>query len=133
MNKRLNTVLFVVGATIFNLFSMAVIFIALFMLYARFVGPSLSPRMNQFLTLWLFFGSVALAYWVYSRIVRWAEQRIDFHRYLEPIFARKPHAHGASSSAQKAQPAPHGDPPPAETPPAASEAEAESEAAEDES
>ena len=97
MNKRFNTVLFVIGATIFNLFSMAVIFIALFMLYARFIGPALSPRMNQFLTLWLFFGSVALAYWVYSRLIRWAEQRIDFHKYLEPIFARKQHAHRPTS------------------------------------
>jgi hypothetical protein len=101
MNKRLNTVFFVIGATIFNLFSMAVIFIALFMLYARFIGPALSPRMNQFLTLWLFFGSVALAYWVYSRIIRWAEQRVDFHKYLEPIFARKQHGHGPAPSARQ--------------------------------
>ncbi len=101
MNKRLNTVFFVIGATIFNLFSMAVIFIALFMLYARFIGPALSPRMNQFLTLWLFFGSVVLAYWVYSRIIRWAEQRVDFHKYLEPIFARKQHGHGLAPSARQ--------------------------------
>ena len=43
MNKKANTVLFMLGATVVNIILMVLIFVLLFYLYGRFIAPSVSP------------------------------------------------------------------------------------------
>ncbi|MFW5643255.1 MAG: hypothetical protein ACOCYQ_04445, partial [Alkalispirochaeta sp.] len=67
MNKRINTVLFIIGATIFNIIAMVVIFFVLMVVFARFIAPSLPPGANQIILLVLFVASVAATYLIYHR------------------------------------------------------------------
>lgn len=89
MNKRLNTVLFILGATVFNILVMIVVFFILMVLFARFLAPSLSPGANQIILLLLFVASVAGTYVLYHRLMRWATAKYNLEAYMAPIFGKK--------------------------------------------
>jgi hypothetical protein len=89
MNKRVNTVLFVIGASVVNVIIMLVLFLALFVIFARFVAPSLSPGANQLIMVLIFVISIGVTYFIYHRLVRWISIKVDMDKYFDPIFGRK--------------------------------------------
>ncbi len=89
MNKRVNTVLFVIGASVVNVIIMLVLFLALFVIFARFVAPSLSPGANQLIMVLIFVISIGVTYFIYHRLVRWISTKVDMDKYFDPIFGRK--------------------------------------------
>lgn len=89
MNKRTNTVLFLIGATVFNLLVMfALIVISLVVISALFRGR-LSPNLMSVLMVVIFIGSIAASFLIYSRLVKWLSRKVDMERYFMPIFKRK--------------------------------------------
>ena len=89
MNKRVNTVLFVIGASVVNVIIMLILFLGLFVVFARFLAPSLSPGANQLIMVLIFVISIGATYFIYHRLVRWISTKIDMEKYFDPIFGRK--------------------------------------------
>lgn len=89
MNKRVNTILFVLGASVINVVLMLALFLALFVLFARFLAPSLSAGLNQLIMVVIFVVSIAATYFIYHRMVRWLSTKIDFDKYFDPIFGKR--------------------------------------------
>ena len=89
MNKRVNTVLFVIGASIVNVVIMLILFLGLFVLFARFLAPSLSPGVNQLIMVLIFVASIAVTYFIYHRLVKLLSQRINMDAYFDPIFGKR--------------------------------------------
>lgn len=88
MNKRLNSVLFIIGATVANIVSMVVIFGVLMVLFARFLAPHLAPGANQIILLVLFVGSVVITYVLYHRFMKWLSEKYTLQDYFGPLFGR---------------------------------------------
>lgn len=88
MNKKANTVLFILGATVANVLIMIVIFLALFVVFGRLIAPSLSPQINQIIMLVLFIGSIVATYFIYHRLVKWLSEKYDLEKYFDPIFRK---------------------------------------------
>lgn len=89
MNRRLNTILFLIGATLVNILVMVLLFLILFVLFARFVAPSVPPETGQFILLALFVVSVAGTYFVYHRIIAALQKRVALEQYFGPIFRKR--------------------------------------------
>jgi membrane protein YdbS with pleckstrin-like domain len=89
MNKKANTLLFVLGATVVNVIVMMLIFLILFVLFARFLAPGLSPQIQQVVMLVIFVGSIVATYFIYHRAMKWLSQKYDMEKYFDPIFRRK--------------------------------------------
>ncbi len=87
MNKKINTVLFVLGATVINLVVMGILFIICMILIARFTNPE-SPLMPLWFGL-MFLVSIGGSFYLYSLAMRWLTNKYDLERYLDPIFFRK--------------------------------------------
>ena len=88
MNKRLNSILFILAATIVNIVAMVLIFGVLMVLFARFLAPQLPPGANQIILLVLFVGSVVLTYVLYHRFMRWLSNKYNLEQYFGPIFGK---------------------------------------------
>ncbi|MFO8042963.1 MAG: hypothetical protein R6U25_07165 [Alkalispirochaeta sp.] len=88
MNKRLNSVLFIIGATVANIVSMVVIFAAFMVLFARFLAPHLAPGANQIILLVLFVGSVIITYVLYHRFMKWLGEKYNLQDYFGPLFGK---------------------------------------------
>lgn len=89
MNKKVNTVLFILGATLANVILMTAVFLLLFILFGRFLAPALPPAGDQIAVVVIFLGSIVLTYFAYHRIIKVLQDRVDMEKYFDPIFRRK--------------------------------------------
>ncbi|MDR1429637.1 MAG: leader peptide processing enzyme [Spirochaetaceae bacterium] len=89
MNRRLNTLLFIAGATLLNMALTGGFFFVLFLLYVRF----LLPRLPENSVVWgfplIFIFALAGAFAVYRLLVSIVFSKIKAERYFDPVFKPK--------------------------------------------
>ena len=89
MNKKANTILFMLGATAVNVIMMVVIFLALMLLYAWIVPGGFSTQVGQVIGIVLFLGSIGLTYFLYHRMVKWMSKKWNLEEHFDPIFGKR--------------------------------------------
>jgi len=89
MNKKTNTIFFMLGATAVNIILMIAIFILLFWLYGRFIASSVSPQVTSYVMIGIFIGSIGLTYFIYHRLVKWMSNKWNLDDFFDPIFKRR--------------------------------------------
>jgi len=89
MNKKINTVLFILCATLFNVFVAILSFVILMLLYIKLLF-ALIPEANRS---WgfsvIFLASIAISFFVYRFILKYLLTKIDIEKYFDPLFVRK--------------------------------------------
>jgi len=88
MNKRINTLLFVLGATVFNIIVTVLSFIGLMALYIKFIIP-LIPEANQWVFTIVFLVSLAVSFIVYRFLLKYLLKKINIEKYFDPLFVRR--------------------------------------------
>lgn len=89
MNKKLNTTLFILGATLVNIVIMGLLFFAGFFLASRLLPEDVSPNLVLIVFMLIFIGSILGSFFIYHRLVRLLSSRIDMEKYFHPIFKQK--------------------------------------------
>jgi hypothetical protein len=89
MNKKANTVLFLLGATVFNLLIMFILIVLFLVLISAVFRESLNPNVLSILMIVVFIGSIAASFLIYGRVVKWLNRKIDMDKYFMPLFRRK--------------------------------------------
>ncbi len=89
MNKKANTVLFLLGATVFNLLIMFLLIVIFLVLISAIFRDSLNPNVLSILMIVVFVGSIAASFFIYGRLVKWLSRKIDMEKYFLPLFRRK--------------------------------------------
>ena len=89
MNKKVNTVLFLLGATVFNLLIMFLLIVLFLVLISAIFRESLSPNVLSILMIVVFIGSIAASFFIYGRVVKWLSRKIEMEKYFLPLFRRK--------------------------------------------
>jgi hypothetical protein len=85
----MNTVVFILGATVVNMVLMIALFLLTFVLFGIFIAPRLPPAVNSVFILVLFVLSVVGTYFVYHKIVAFLSTRVELEKYFDPIFKSK--------------------------------------------
>jgi len=88
MNKKANTALFVLGATVFNLVIMALLFFVPLILLSLIFGERLAGVFGV-LSIVLFFAALVGSFFVYGFVMKKVSARVDMDKYFEPIFKRR--------------------------------------------
>jgi hypothetical protein len=86
MNKKVNTVLFIIGATIVNLAIMLGIFLTLILLVGYILPENAAPGVISAVFMVVFLGSLVASYFIYQRLVALLSKKIDMEKYFHPIF-----------------------------------------------
>ncbi len=84
MNKKLNTVLFILGGTIVNVL-LALVSIGLLL----FGVTRLEPIIGQSIVSWIpfvFLGGILIAMIIYQRLSKWVMNRFNLGDKMEPLF-----------------------------------------------
>jgi phosphoglycerol transferase MdoB-like AlkP superfamily enzyme len=89
MNKKINTMLFILGATLFNVFVAILSFILFLVLYARFIIPLLPENSRSWGFTLIVLASIAVSIFVYRLVLRFLLTKVDVEKYFDPIFAGK--------------------------------------------
>ncbi len=86
MSKKTNTLLFLLGATVFNIVITIACFIVLLVLYGRILAPMLPQEAAAWGLPVIFVGAIALAFVIYRFIIKKLMARIDVEKNFDPLF-----------------------------------------------
>ena len=90
MNKKVNTLLFVLGGTLFNLVFTTLFFFAFMWFYGNFIHVDGADYAYFWLLLLVFLiVSLVLSSMLYRLLIKLIMKRIDMDKYFSPLFARK--------------------------------------------
>ena len=86
MNKKLNTALFIVGATLFNILVTVLSFLLLLVVYARFLMRYLPEGAQAWSFPAIFIVAIAVSFVVYRFALKLLLKKIEMEKYFDPIF-----------------------------------------------
>jgi len=89
MNKKLNTALFIIGASILNVILMVVLMTIGLAVISLVIPKNISPTVASGLFILVFLLSVAGSFFAYHRGIRFLSGKIDMEKYFHPIFSRR--------------------------------------------
>lgn len=89
MNKKLNTFLFIIGATLVNLIIMVGLFLISLAVMINFSHPE-SPLVPLYIGL-IFIVSIGGSFLLYTLLVKKVMSKFNLEQYLSPLFAQKYH------------------------------------------
>ncbi|MCL2244662.1 MAG: leader peptide processing enzyme [Treponema sp.] len=89
MNKKVNTLFFILGATAFNILIAVISFLLLTILYARFLMDRIPESGRSWGFALIFISSIAISFMVYRAVLKFLLTKIDIEKYFDPIFTRK--------------------------------------------
>jgi len=85
MNKKINTILFVLGATAFNILITVFSFFLLMILYANFIARILPQGAQAWSFPLIFISSLVISFFVYKIVLGHLVKKIDVEKYFDPI------------------------------------------------
>jgi hypothetical protein len=85
MNKKINTVLFILGATVFNIMITVLSFFLLLVLYAKFLTKILPQGAQAWSFPLIFISSLVISFFVYKIVLGYLIKKIDVEKYFDPI------------------------------------------------
>jgi hypothetical protein len=86
MNKKANTIWFLLGATVFNIVTTIVCFIVLLVLYGRLLAPLLPETAAAWGLPVILVGSFVLAFVIYRLAMKQLMKRFDLDKHFDPLF-----------------------------------------------
>jgi phosphoglycerol transferase MdoB-like AlkP superfamily enzyme len=89
MNKRINTLLFVLGATAFNVIITILSFIGFFVLYISLIAPLTPEATHSWAFAFIFLASIAVSFVAYRFLFKYLLKKIDVDKYFDPLFIKK--------------------------------------------
>jgi len=89
MNKKANTILFILGATLFNIFVALISFVVLTLLYVRFLMMLLPENNRSWGFTFIFLAAIAVSFLVYRFVLRHLLEKIEVEKHFDPLFVRK--------------------------------------------
>ena len=91
MSKKTNTVLFILGGTVFNILITITCFLLLLVIFMKFFQPMLPEAAADWAMPVIFIASIVISFLVYRLVVKIIMKKVDMDKYFSPIFGRKPH------------------------------------------
>ena len=85
MNKKVNTVLFILGATVFNIMITVLSFFLLLIFYAKFLMKVLPQGAQAWSFPLIFITSLVISFFVYKLLLGFLIKKINVEKYFDPI------------------------------------------------
>jgi len=85
MNKRVNTVLFILGATVFNIITTVLSFLLLLIIYAKFIMRILPEGAQAWSFPVIFICSIAISFLIYKFVLGFLLKKVNVEKYFDPL------------------------------------------------
>jgi len=89
MNKKANTLLFILCATVFNIFVAIFSFVVFTLLYVRFFFPLIPEAGRQWGFTLIFLSSIGVSFLVYRYVLKYLLTKVEVEKYFDPLFVKK--------------------------------------------
>ena len=88
MNKKVNTLLFVLCATLFNVLVAILTCILLILLYTFLLSQIVPDAVNDWILPIIFMLGIVTSFLSYRALFKFLVKKIDVEKYFDPIFTR---------------------------------------------
>ena len=85
MNKKTNTLLFILGATVFNILVTILSFLLLLAVYAKLIMAHLPEGAQAWAVVVIFIAAIALSFVIYRFTLGFLMKKINIEKYFDPI------------------------------------------------
>ena len=89
MNKKLNTVLFLIGATLSNIIIILILWLIPLYLYMTFIAQFANEKLTGLIVVVLFIAAILGTYLLYNAIMAKILKKVDMEKYFELNFKKK--------------------------------------------
>jgi len=89
MNKRANTILFILGATVFNVLTTIISMVILFLLYINFIVTLLPEGGQAWGFVIIFIAALVISFVAYKFALNFFMKKIDVEKYFDPLYMKK--------------------------------------------
>ena len=89
MNKKVNTLLFILCATLFNILITVLSFLLLLLLYVRFIMHLLPESAQAWSFPLIFIAAMVIAFVTYRFAIQLLLKKIAMEKYFDPIFVSR--------------------------------------------
>jgi len=86
VNKKVNTVLFILGATVINILTLFFFLILGLFLMGVLLPESSRESAGQFFFILVFLISIGGSFFIYNRLIKLLSKKIDMDKYFHPVF-----------------------------------------------
>ena len=90
MNKKTNTLIFILVATVVNVILTIVCFLVLLLIYSQLIFPMLPEESVAWALPILFVLSIVASLIIYRLLIKLMMKKVDMDKYFDPIFGRRP-------------------------------------------
>jgi len=85
MNKKVNTALFILGATVFNIILTVLSFLLLLILYAKVFMKILPQGAQAWSFPLIFIAAIAISFFVYKFVLGILIKKVNVEKYFDPL------------------------------------------------
>jgi hypothetical protein len=85
MNKKVNTLLFILGATLFNIITTVIGFFILLQLYVKLILPHVPENGTGWGFALILIVALALSFIVYRVVLKVLIKKVDIEKYFDPL------------------------------------------------
>jgi len=89
MNKKLNTIFFILGATLFNVLIAVISFILLTFVYVKFIANLIPEQSRSWGFTLIFLLAIVISFLVYRNLLKYLLTKVNVEKYFDPIFVRR--------------------------------------------
>jgi len=89
MNKKTNTLLFILAGTLFNILVTILSFLIILFIYARVLHPVLPENSIAWILPLGFVAAIVVSFVVYRLVIKTIVKKVDMDKYFSPIFGAK--------------------------------------------
>jgi len=86
VNRKVNTVLFILGATIINISTMLLILLLGLFLMSVVLSETARESVGQFFFIVVFLAAIGGSFFFYNRLIKLMSKKIDMDKYFHPLF-----------------------------------------------
>ena len=90
MSKKTNTLLFILGGTVFNILITIICFFILLAIYSNLLYPALPEDSAAWALPIIFVASIVASFFIYRQVVKIVSKKVDMEKHFDPIFGRRP-------------------------------------------
>ena len=88
MSKKTNTLLFILGGTVFNILVTIISFIFLMVVFSRFFHDLPETAVAWILPV-IFMISIVASFLIYRLAIKIISKKVDMEKYFDPLFGRR--------------------------------------------
>jgi len=86
MNKKVNTILFILAGTLFNVIVAVACFVLLFILFVNLFVDAVPVDARVWVLVFFFIASIAASFFAYRSLINFLVKKVDVEKYFDPLF-----------------------------------------------